>query len=102
MKRTTTLIIGAGQCGLAMSKALSNRGVDHIVLERGKIGNSWKTERWDSLNMLTPNWMNTPGLPADRVSNPDGFMPAREMGTVLENFAQSASAPVQEKTKCNG
>ena len=99
MKRTTTLIIGAGQCGLAMSNALTNRAIDHIVLERGKIGNSWKTERWDSLNMLTPNWMNCPVKSAQDTDNPDGFMPAAKMGAVLDRLAATTSAPVQQETK---
>ena len=60
MSHVTTVIIGAGQCGLAMSRELSRRSVDHVVLERGRIGNSWHAERWDSLRLLTPNWMSAP------------------------------------------
>jgi putative flavoprotein involved in K+ transport len=55
MQRTNTVIVGAGQCGLAMSHELTRRSIDHVVLERGRIGNSWRTERWDSLRLLTPN-----------------------------------------------
>ena len=57
MPRTTTVIIGAGHCGLAMSRCLSARSIDHVVLERGQVVNSWRTQRWDSLRLLTPNWM---------------------------------------------
>ena len=49
MKTTTTVIIGAGQAGLAMSQQLSQRSIDHVLLERGEVANSWRTERWDSL-----------------------------------------------------
>jgi putative flavoprotein involved in K+ transport len=74
MQRTNTVIVGAGQCGLAMSFELSRRSIDHVVLERGQVGNSWRTERWDSLRLLTPNWLN--GLFGHMPSDPDGYMPA--------------------------
>ena len=54
--RTTTVVIGGGHSGLAMSKCLSDRSIDHVVLERHEVANSWRTERWDSLRLLTPNW----------------------------------------------
>jgi len=56
--RTTTVVIGAGHAGLAMSRCLTARSIDHVVLERGEVANSWKTERWDSLRLLTPNWQS--------------------------------------------
>ena len=52
----TTVILGAGHAGLAMSRCLTARSIDHVLLERGEVANSWKTERWDSLKLLTPNW----------------------------------------------
>jgi cation diffusion facilitator CzcD-associated flavoprotein CzcO len=55
MLKTTTVIVGAGHCGLAMSRCLAARSVDHVVLERGGVANSWRTQRWDSLRLLTPN-----------------------------------------------
>ena len=54
--RTTVVVIGAGHSGLAMSRRLTERSIDHVVLERGEVANSWRTERWDSLRLLTPNW----------------------------------------------
>jgi len=54
---TTTVIVGAGHCGLAMSHCLAARSVEHVVLERGQVANAWRTQRWDSLRLLTPNWM---------------------------------------------
>ena len=56
--RTTAIVIGAGHAGLAMSRCLTDRAIDHVVFERGEVANSWKTERWDSLRLLTPNWMS--------------------------------------------
>ena len=57
MPSTTTVIVGAGHCGLAMSHCLAARSIDHVVLERAEVANSWRTQRWDSLRLLTPNWM---------------------------------------------
>ena len=63
MRTTDTVVIGAGQAGLAMSRCLTDRGVDHVVLERGRVAERWRSERWDSLRLLTPNWMTRlPGL----------------------------------------
>ncbi len=52
--RTTTVVIGAGHAGLAMSRCLAERSIDHVILERGEVANSWKTERWDSLLTARP------------------------------------------------
>ena len=63
MRTIATVVIGAGHAGLAMSRCLAERGIDHVVLERGEVANSWRTERWDSLRLLTPNWQSRlPGL----------------------------------------
>ena len=62
--RCDVVIIGGGQAGLAMSRCLETRGVDHAVLERGSVGERWRTQSWASLRLLTPNWLNTlPGAP---------------------------------------
>ena len=68
-----TIIIGAGHAGLSFSRQLVNLGIEHVVLERGDIGNSWKKERWDSLKLLTPNYKFQ--LPNFSYSgeNPNGF-----------------------------
>ena len=63
IERFTTVVIGAGHAGLAASHFLSERSIDHVVLERGEVANSWRYERWDSLRLLTPNWQSRlPGL----------------------------------------
>ena len=57
MARIDTVIIGGGQAGLAMSRCLSDLGIEHVVLERGKVAQRWRSQSWDSLHLLTPNWM---------------------------------------------
>jgi len=99
MRTATCVIVGAGQAGLAMSRELSHRGVDHVVLERGAIANAWRTERWESLRLLTPNWASTlPGAPY-RGSDPHGFMPASELTAQLNDYALRIDAPVEIRTE---
>lgn len=97
--RTTTVIIGAGHAGLAMSRCLAERGIDHVVLERGEVANSWKTERWDSLRLLTPNWQSR--LPGYRYEGDDahGFRDMRETIAYIERYAEVISAPVETHTE---
>jgi len=98
MKRTTAVIIGAGQSGLAMSFELMQRGIDHIVLERGEVANSWRHERWDSLKLLTPNRMNAlPGLPYAG-PDADGFMSVRELVTRFDTCLSRTSFPIDTGT----
>ena len=79
MRTTDTVVIGAGQAGLAMSRCLAERGVDHVVLERGRVAERWRSERWDSLRLLSPNWMTRlPGW-SYRGADPHGFMTAAEV-----------------------
>ena len=96
--RTTTVILGAGHAGLAMSRCLTERSIDHVVLERGEVANSWKTERWDSLRLLTPNWQSRlPGF-GYQGNDPDGFRTMPETIAFLERYAEVISAPVQTRT----
>jgi len=78
MRTTTVTIIGAGQAGLAMSRVLTSRSIDHVLLERGEVANSWRTERWDSLRLLSPNWMTR--LPEWRYSVQGSFRPGLRSG----------------------
>jgi putative flavoprotein involved in K+ transport len=92
------VIIGAGHGGLAMSRCLSERSIDHVVLERGEIANSWRTQRWDSLRLLTPNWQcRLPGYTYDG-DDPDGFMTMSEVIDVIATYAKTVAAPVQPDT----
>ncbi|XWN32927.1 MAG: NAD(P)-binding domain-containing protein [Devosia sp.] len=101
MKTVDVVIIGAGQAGLAMSRELTLRSVDHVVLERGQVANSWRTERWDSLRLISPNWMNgLPGHPyngADR----DGFMSAQDLAETFDRFVAHERVPVETGTTVN-
>ena len=99
MRFATTIIIGAGQSGLAMSSHLTARSIDHMVLERGEVANSWRTERWDSLRLLTPNWQSRlPGY-AYTGDDPDGFMAMPEVVRFLQQYAESSRAPVLTGTR---
>jgi putative flavoprotein involved in K+ transport len=92
--RAAVVVVGAGQAGLAMSHHLTSSGIDHVVLERGEVASSWRTERWDSLRLLTPNWMSRlPGW-SYAGSDPDGFMSAAETAAFIAGYAQSFAAPV--------
>ena len=96
MKRTDTIVIGGGQAGLAMSRSLAGRGIDHVVLERGRVGERWRSERRNSLRLLTPRWQSRlPGW-SYRGADPDGFMTMPELIRYLEEYARSFSAPVVE------
>ncbi len=97
--RTTTVVIGAGQAGLAMSRCLAEHSIDHVVLERGEVANSWKTERWDSLRLLTPNWQSRlPGFGYEG-DDPDGYRTMPETIAFIERYADVISAPVRTHTE---
>jgi len=97
-ERVTTVVIGAGHAGLAASQFLSNRSIDHVVLERGEVANSWRRERWDSLRLLTPNWQcRVPGLRYEG-PDPDGYMTMAEIAEFIERFAKVSGAPVRTGT----
>jgi putative flavoprotein involved in K+ transport len=92
------VVIGAGQAGLALSYELSHAGVEHVVLERGRVGETWRG-RWDSFCLVTPNW--TVQLPGGHYQgdDPDGFMPRDEIVSHLVRYAHSFRAPVREGVK---
>jgi putative flavoprotein involved in K+ transport len=92
--QTTAVVIGAGHAGLAMSRRLTERSIDHVVLERGEVANSWRTQRWPSLRLLTPNWQTR--LPGHHYTgdDPDGYMPVAEVVATLTRYARLVGAPV--------
>jgi len=95
--RVPTVVIGAGHAGLAVSKLLAEHDVDHVVLERGEVANTWRTERWDSLRLLTPNWQNRlPGF-AYSGDDPDGFMTMGEVVDFIDGYATVIDAPLQTR-----
>lgn len=98
MQRADTVVIGGGQAGLAVSWELTQRSHDHVVLERGQVANRWRTGGWDSLRMLTPNWMSR--LPGRSYAggDPDGFQSAAELVDYLQAYAESFTAPVSVGT----
>jgi putative flavoprotein involved in K+ transport len=97
-ERVTTVVIGAGHAGLAASQFLSDRSIDHVVLERGEVANSWRRERWDSLRLLTPNWQcRVPGLRYEGPA-PDGYLTMAETAEFIERFAKISGAPVRTGT----
>src|SRR5262245_24224216 len=99
MRTTTTVVIGAGHAGLAMSRCLTSRSIDHVVLERGEVANSWKTERWDSLRLLTPNWQSRLPDYGYEGADPDGFRTMPETIGFIERYAERFSAPVAAHTE---
>ena len=95
-KHYPVVIVGGGQAGLSVSYRLQKKGIEHLVLEKRQILNSWKTQRWDSFTLVTPNWQCTlPDHPYDG-NDPKGFMNRSETVDYLERFAAKVDAPVLE------
>ena len=93
---TEVLIIGAGQAGMGLSYYLSRSGIDHQIIDKGRLGNAWRAERWDSFCLVTPNWsIQLPGAIYDG-DDPDGFMSRDGFVTYMEDWARAFGAPVRE------
>ena len=96
------VVIGGGQAGLAMSAVLKERGREHMVLERRRVGERWRTERWESLRFQFPNWsLELPGY-AYSGDDANGFAHWREILRVIEDYAASTRAPVREHSEVTG
>ena len=96
MERIDTLVIGAGQAGLAVSYYLTRAGREHLILEKNRVAKAWRDERWDSFALVTPNWMlGLPGMEYDG-DDPDGFLRGEEVVDYVLRFAQSFDPPVTE------
>ena len=89
-------IVGGGQAGLSMSYCLKERGIDHIVFEKNQIGHAWRSKRWDTFCLVTPNWQcQLPGY-SYAGSDPQGFMQKDEIVSYIEAYAASFSPPIEE------
>ena len=90
------VVVGGGQAGLCVSYELKRRGFGHVVLEQHKIGHAWRTDRWDSFCLVTPNWQcQLPGYPYQG-PDPDGFMLKDEIVAYVEGFARMVDPPIHE------
>jgi len=98
IRTVTTVVIGAGQSGLAMSRCLTQRSIDHVVLERGDVAHTWRTERWDSLRLLTPNWQSRLPDFSYTGDDPDGYRTMPEVVDFFASYAKTIAAPVQTGT----
>jgi putative flavoprotein involved in K+ transport len=97
--RVDVVIVGGGHNGLAMSKQLADRGIDHVVLEQADVADSWRNQRWDSFTLLTPSWQTRlPGAAYDG-DDPDGFMDRAEIVAFIEGYARLIDAPVHANTR---
>ncbi len=91
-----TVVVGGGQAGLAMSYRLSWRGQEHLVLERGRVAERWRSERWDSLRFQAPNWnIRLPGRTFE-AADPDAFAPRDEVVRFIEDYASFARTPLRQ------
>src|ERR1700744_3731291 len=94
MEQVEVTVVGGGQAGIAMSEHLSNAGVPHVVLERGRIAERWRSWRWDSLVANGPAWHDRfPGLEFDAA--PDAFVPKEQVADYFEAYAKLIAAPVR-------
>src|SRR5471030_2281458 len=90
-----TLVVGAGQAGIAMSEHLGKAGIPHLVLERKRIAERWRSERWDSLVANGPAWHDRfPGLEFDDV-DPDAFASKDRVAAYFEAYAEKFGAPIR-------
>ncbi len=95
--KTATVVVGAGHSGLAVSRRLTERSIDHVVIERGEVANSWRTQRWDSLRLLTPNWQSRlPGYSYgdNGGGDADGYMSMPEVVGFMSDYARLIDAPI--------
>jgi putative flavoprotein involved in K+ transport len=99
MEKVETIIVGGGQAGLATSYHLKQRGREHVIFERAeKPAHAWRTDRWDSFTLVTPNWsVQLPGAHYDG-NDPDGFMQKMEIIAYFEKYVEKFKLPVQFKT----
>ncbi len=97
----SVVIVGGGQSGLSLSHCLQQRGIDHLVIEKRSLVHSWRTQRWDSFCLVTPNWQcDLPGWPY-KGTDPHGFMVKDEINAWLAGFVEQVQAPAMEGVTVN-
>ncbi len=102
IEQVEVVIIGGGQAGLALSYYLTEQGRGHLILEQGRLVESWRSKRWDSLRLIAPNWsLRLPGFTYTG-DDPDGFMGKDEVVSHLETYARSFGAPMREGLRVTG
>ena len=90
------IVIGGGQAGLSMSYCLKERGIEHLVFEKDRVAESWRSKRWDAFCLVTPNWQcQLPGF-AYAGADPNGFMVKDEIVNYIEAYAKSFNPPLHE------
>ena len=95
------VVVGGGQAGLSTSHYLKQRGIGHVVLEKNSVGHAWRTDRWDTFCLVTPNWQCTlPDFPYTG-PDPDGFMLKDEIVAYVEAFARKVDPPIHEGVAVN-
>jgi putative flavoprotein involved in K+ transport len=94
-KQVEALVIGGGSAGIAVSHELNRHGINHVVLERGRIAQSWR-DRWDSFCLVTPNWSVQLPDGAYDGTDPDGFMPRDDIVAFLERYASRSDLPIRQ------
>ena len=95
VEKVETVVIGGGHAGLTMSYSLSQVGREHVILERGRVGERWRSERWDSFHFQFPNWtIELPGYKY-QCADLDAFAPGHEVVGFLDGYAGFINAPVR-------
>jgi putative flavoprotein involved in K+ transport len=93
-KHFSVIVIGGGQAGLSASYLLKERGIDHIVFEKNRLAESWRSKRWETFCLVTPNWQcQLPGHPYSG-ADPHGFMVKDEIVAYIESYARSFQPPI--------
>jgi putative flavoprotein involved in K+ transport len=99
VKKVNTIIIGAGQAGLSLSYFLTQKGIEHLILEKGQVGQEWRSRRWDNFHLITPNHMTRlPGFPY-KGKNSAGFDSKEKIVKYLKDYSKSFNAPIVENTE---
>ncbi|SDL23865.1 flavin-containing monooxygenase [Aliiruegeria lutimaris] len=102
LEETEVLVVGGGQAGIAMSEHLGKAGVSHLVVEKGRIAERWRSQRWDSLVANGPAWHDRfPGMEFEGFA-PDAFVPKEDVADYLAAYAAMVKAPVRAGVEVTG